>query len=271
MLVAQISDTHITEPDQMTYGFVPVAENLARCVANINNLSRQPDLVLLSGDVTSDCSLNEAKHAASILDDLACPYFLVPGNHDDRSALWRVFGGTACPSMSGEFINYVIEGHDLRIIALDSVAVGEPGGEICAARADWLNACLNAGGDQPTIIFMHHPPLKCGVPETDEDGFKGADILGKVIDRYPNIERILCGHIHLLTHARWHGTVVSTSPSMGMQLDLDLTQAKPSEFLLSDPAYLLHYWTPESQLITHMVQVNDLSGPYPFAHAELSV
>lgn len=268
MLIAQISDTHIPEPGEKTYGFVPMAESLARCVANINNLPLPPDLVLLSGDVTSDASQKEAEHAARILADLACPYFLIPGNHDDRSALWRVFGGTACPSMSGGFINYVIEGHALRIIALDSVVAGEPGGAFCETRADWLNACLKDGGDQPTILFMHHPPLKCGVPESDEDGFEGADTLGEIVDKYPNIERILCGHIHLLTYARWHGTIVSTAPSMGMQLDLDLTQAKPSEFLLSDPAYLLHHWTPEKQLITHTVQVNDLSGPYPFEHCQ---
>jgi len=266
MLVAQISDTHITEQGQKTYGFVPTAENLKRCVASINGLAMQPDIVLLSGDVTSDALLTEAEHAASILDGLTCPYFLVPGNHDDRGALWRTFGGAACPSRSGAFFNYVIDGYDLRIIAFDSVAVGEPGGEICTDRADWLSDCLSGGGDQPTIIFMHHPPLKCGVPETDEDGFKGADVLGKIVAKYPNIQRILCGHIHLLSYAYWHGTIVSTAPSTGMQLNLDLTQAKPSEFLLSAPAYLLHYWTPEKQLVTHTVELNDLKGPYPFAH-----
>jgi len=266
MLVAQISDTHITEQGQNTYGFVPMAENLKRCVASINSLTLQPDIVLLSGDVTSDALIKEAEYAARILDDLVCPYFLIPGNHDDRRVLWRIFGDAACPSRSGEFINYVIDGYALRIVAFDSVAAGEPGGEICPARADWLDACLSTGGDQPTIIFMHHPPLKFGVPETDEDGFKGADILGAIVDKYPNIERILCGHIHLLSYANWHGTIVSTAPSMGMQLDLDLTQAKPSEFLLSAPAYLLHYWTPEMQLVTHSVELNDLNGPYPFAH-----
>jgi len=266
MLVAQISDTHIAEPGQKAYGFVPVADNLKRCVAHINNLTVPPDMVLLSGDVTSDASQKQAEHAACILDQLACPYYLVPGNHDDRSVLWRVFGGAACLSGPGEFFNYVIDGHDLRVVAFDSVATGEPGGEVCPARADWLDACLREGKDQPTIIFMHHPPLKFGVPESDEDGFKGADILGRIIGKYPNIERILCGHIHLLAYANWHGTTVSTAPSMGMQLDLDLTQAKPSEFLMSDPAYLLHYWTPEKQLVTHTVQVNDWPGPYAFSH-----
>ncbi len=265
MLIAHISDTHVAGPGLKTYGIVPMAENLARCVESINAQPMAPNLVLLSGDVTNDFTRDEAVRAAEILAGLNCPYYLVPGNHDDRDVLWDVFGGAAIPSRADGFINYVIDDGPVRIIALDSLSQGEAGGMICDARAAWLRDCLAQGADQPTVIFMHHPPLKCGVPETDEDGFAGAEMLGAIVADYPNIERILCGHIHLLTHARWHGTVVTTAPSMGMQLTLDLTQSAPSKFLMSDPAYLLHHWTPEDMLITHTVQVNDYGEPHDFA------
>ncbi len=264
MLIAQISDTHIAGPDQKTYGIAPMAENLARCIENINALTVLPDLVLLSGDVTNDFRLDEAKRAAGILAALNCPYYLVPGNHDDRDVLWDVFGGTACSTRADGFINYVIEGGAVRIIALDSLNAGESGGALCDTRAAWLREVLAQGATQPTIIFLHHPPMKCGVPETDLDGFKGADVLGEIVSGFPNVERILCGHIHFLTHARWCGTVVTTAPSMGMQLNLDLSQSSPSKFLLSDPAYLLHHWIPEGRLITHCIQVNDARGPFDF-------
>lgn len=264
MLIAQISDTHIAGPGLKTYGIAPMAENLARCVKHINAQSLKPDLVLLSGDVTNDFTRNEARHAADLLAALDCPYYLVPGNHDDRDVLWDVFGGAACPARAGEFINYVIDGDELRIIALDTLWNGQAGGMMCKARATWLRDCLAKGGHQPTVIFMHHPPLKCGILETDDDGFAGADLLGDIVIDYPNIMRILCGHIHLLTHSRWRGTIVTTAPSMGMQLDLDLTKAAPSRFLLSDPAYLLHHWTPERELITHTIQLGELAGPYDF-------
>ena len=270
MLVAQISDTHIAGPDQKTCGVAPMAENLARCVANINALSVKPDVVLLSGDVTNSASRSEARHAAQILSQLEAPLFLVPGNHDDRNVLRDIFGGKAIPSgTSGDFINYVIEGFPIRIIAIDSVETGKSGGNLCQARMDWLRECLKQGGDQPTLVFMHHPPLKLGVPETDIDGFSGSQGLGEIVAAYPNIERILCGHIHLQTHTRWNGTIVTTAPSMGMQLTFDLRQSETSEFMLSDPAYLLHRWTDNKKLVTYSIALSSLPGPYSFDEGQL--
>ena len=49
------------------------------------------------------------------------------------------------------------------------------GGEITEAQASWLDARLNEKPTQPTMIFMHHPPTKCGVLKTDVDGFVGKE------------------------------------------------------------------------------------------------
>ncbi len=264
MLIAQISDAHIVAEGRKTYGIAPMAENLARCIDHINQLVPQPDIVLVTGDLTNIGTREEADHAAKLLNRFEMPFYIVPGNHDDRAILWQVFGGKACPAMAGGFINYVIDNHNVRLIGMDSVAAGASGGALCDTRANWLEARLGEEAEKPTVIFMHHPPVKCSVLETDEDGFAGVERLGQIITKYDNIERILCGHIHLLVHARWQGTVVTTAPSMGMQLGLDLTMERPSEFFLEDPGYLLHYWTPQNTLITHTVYVRDHDGPYPF-------
>jgi hypothetical protein len=199
-----------------------------------------------------------------ILSKLRYPFCVIPGNHDNRQALVSTFGKHACPTESEDFVNYVIEGYDLRLITVDSTIPQSPGGEICATRAAWLDERLSEAETQPTIIFMHHPPLNFGVAETNIDGFIGAERLGKVIEKYTNIERILCGHIHLPALARWRGTVVSTAPSIGMRLALDLTLELPSAFILEEPGYQLHYWSPEKNLITHTVKVRESEELYPF-------
>ncbi len=265
MLIAQISDTHIAGWGKKTFGIAPMAENLARCVKHINALTPQPDLVLVTGDISNNGLKEEMERAAFILRDLRPPYYVIPGNHDDRALLAKVFGPDACPTESEDFINYVIDGPDLRLITVDTTVPGAPGGEICEVRADWLDRRLSERPEQPTIIFLHHPPIRFGVPETDIDGFVGRERFWRVVGKHPQVERILAGHIHLAALTQWEGVVVSTAPSMGMRLTLDLTMAKPSEFILDDPGYQLHYWSPDRHLITFTVQVRGPEPSYPFA------
>lgn len=245
-----------------------MAGNLVTCIEHINQLVPKPDLVLVTGDITHSGLPEEFEQAVQLLNNLQVPYFVIPGNHDDRVNLMDAFAGPSCPcanfSQESEFINYVIDGFDVRFIALDSTVAGEPGGKICAKRAAWLNQCLSEQCDKATIIFMHHPPVKLGVRETDVDGFKGADMLANVIKKYSNIERILCGHIHLPAFVRWQGTVVSTAPSMGMQLFMDLTMQQPSQFVPVSPAYQLHHWTSDNILVSHTIHVNETHKAYPF-------
>ncbi|VAV92372.1 3',5'-cyclic-nucleotide phosphodiesterase [hydrothermal vent metagenome] len=259
MLIAHISDTHITSPGNKTYGVAPMAENLARCVEHISQMVPRPDVVFHSGDVTNAGTAAEVRHAVALLEKLDCPVFMVPGNHDNGRVLSDECGSTICPMG-----DYVVDDFPLRLIGMDSTDPGKPGGKITTAQAGWLETQLSSEPEKPTLIFMHHPPVKCGVRESDRDGFVGADLLGEVVGKYNNIERILCGHIHLLIHARWQGTVVTTAPSTGMQLGLDLTMEKEPAFSLTEPGYLLHDWTQQQQLITHTVSLARGEGPYLF-------
>lgn len=265
MLIAQISDTHIAAPGQKTCGVAPMAENLARCVARINALDPKPDIVLLSGDIANNAGYAETEHAASLLSALQMPLYVVPGNHDDRTTLAKVFGPDVCPANEAGLVNYVVDGFPLRIIALDTLDPGKPGGKLEHATLDWLRARLDEAPEQPTLLCAHHPPLNLGIPETDVDGFAGKEVLGEIVSANPNIETFVCGHIHLHTNTRWCGTLVTTAPSIGMQLEPGLEPEGTSRFLLSEPAYLLHDWTLDRHLVTHLVSLAKLPGPFDFS------
>ncbi|MCK5661956.1 MAG: phosphodiesterase [Thiotrichaceae bacterium] len=272
MLIVQITDTHLAGWDEMTYGVAPMDQNLSLCIDHINQLSPEPDLILVTGDIVSSGRKEEYEQVVSLLNKFNAPYFVIPGNHDNKLNFIEAFSGTACYSIKDssnsekEFINYVINDYDLRLIGVDSTVLNGPGGEICETRAIWLNDRLAEDTKKPTVIFMHHPPVKLGVRESNIDGFIGSERLGAIIENYSNIERILCGHIHLPTFVRWHGTIVSTAPSMGMPLVLDLTMEQTSRFLLDSPAYQLHHWTAENNLVSHTISVKQENKSYSFEH-----
>ena len=263
MIIAQISDSHIAAGVKKTFDVAPMAENLLRCVSHINALKPTPDLVLVTGDITNDGTLAGAQRATIILGQLKAPYYIVPGNHDDREVLNFVFGNRACPKNADGFIQYEIDGYDLRLIGMDSISLMAPGGEICSKRLAWLEKRLSQSDERPVVIFMHHPPVKFAVPETDIDGFIGVNEFWGLLEKHRRLERILCGHIHLPTFISWKNCVISTAPSIGMRLTIDLTLENPSRFILEEPSYHLHYWTPEKMLITHtMVAAHEKEYPF---------
>ena len=120
MLIAQISDPHIVEPGRKACNVASTSERLAQLVTCLNKLDPLPDVALITGDITHDGTAAQAAQAAQakhLLDPLKMPYHVVPGNHDDRTTLGKVFSGQACPSQNAEFLHYVIEDHDIRPLA----------------------------------------------------------------------------------------------------------------------------------------------------------
>ena len=87
----------------------------------------------------------------------------------------------------------------------------------------------------------------------------------EVVARHPQVERIVCGHLHRASHARFSGTLASTCPGTAHQVTLDLRRGAPLTFVLEPPGYQLHRWD-GVRLVTHTAFVGDFDGPHPFHH-----
>ena len=244
MLFAQLSDPHIMGPGENPHGTAPAGANLSRAIAQINAMKPRPAFVMVTGDITDKGLEEHAREAARLLSALDIQWFVIPGNHDRRESLRAAFPQENLPGGDDGFLHYAFSSEGMRFIALDTLHPGRPGGRLCAARLAWLKARLDEEPDAPTVLFMHHSPVKFGILETDEDGFEGADELGDLLRERGNVARIMCGHTHLSLFAPWHGVIVSTAPTTsGMRLALDLTMQKPSAFHLDDAAWHLHRLT----------------------------
>ena len=263
-LVAQITDMHIRPSGKKAYGVVDTEAMLRAAVSSLLAESRLPNLVIASGDLT-DCGLvEEYELLRDILQPLPMPVYLIPGNHDQRENLRLVFGGNGYLPMNGEFLHYTVEDQPLRLIALDTVVPGKGHGEMDAARLSWLEARLGEQPDRPTFIFMHHPPFPTGLQHMDSINCRNSLAMAELVRRYPNIERVACGHHHRSIQIRWAGTIGSVAPSVAHQVLLDLQPHEDALFKMEPPGYHLHLWQPESGVITHTSFIGQFAGPYPF-------
>ena len=264
MLLAQISDLHVTARGRQLFGRVDTAGFLSRAVAHLAALAPRPDFVIITGDLVDEGSVAEYENLRGLLAGLTIPWAVMPGNHDDRTNLRQAFAGDAYLPVAGEFLQYTIEHLPLRLIALDTLIPGASGGALCRARLDWLAARLSERPDAPTVIAMHHPPFSTGLVEMDAINCNNGAALGAIVARHPQIERIICGHVHRPMTVRWHGTVVTTAPATAHQVTLDLRAGSPTSWIMEPPALHLHYWQPNIGLVTHQSYIGNYGPPTPY-------
>lgn len=263
MLIAQITDTHIKRPGKLAYQQVDTAAMLRAAVDRLNTLTPRPDLVIITGDLVDNGHPEEYEHLKTILAHLAIPVVLIAGNHDERQALREAFADHDYLPPHG-FLNFVIEDrYPLRLIGLDTVVPFQGHGELCAERLDWLDAQLSAQPEQPTLIAMHHPPFISGIAHMDKVGLQSIEPFAEVVSRHPQIQAILCGHLHRTIHTRVGGRSVVCSVSPAHQVALDLRPEGPSAFVMEPPGYLLHHWQ-NNQLLSHAAVLGNFAGPFPF-------
>ncbi|HEX3952798.1 MAG TPA: phosphodiesterase [Stellaceae bacterium] len=266
MIIAQLSDTHIVPHGALLYGRVDTAGFLTRAVAAINQLDPLPDVTVLTGDLVDTGAPAEYANLRELLAPLRMPIFVIPGNHDARDVLRETFAGEGYFPAVG-FLQFAIDGYPVRIVALDTLIPGDHRGLLCAERLDWLDRTLAAAPQQPTVVLMHHPPFATGIDFMDRYGLRGSEALAAVVARHPQVERILCGHLHRAIDRRFAGTIAGTAPSTAHQIHLNLNPEAPLRFMLEPPGYQLHLWRDGAGLVTHTAIFGEWAGvgrPLPF-------
>ena len=96
----------------------------------------------------------------------------------------------------------------------------------------------------------------------DQAGLSGINGLAEIVRGHPQVERILCGHLHRPIEARFAGTVAATAPGTAHQIVLDLRPEARLSFAFEPPGYQLHYWRDGTGLVTHTAAIGDWPGPY---------
>ena len=266
-ILVQLSDTHIRRPGELAYRRVDTAKLLGQAVDAVLALAQAPEAVVVTGDLTDFGRPEEYAHLRALLAPLRCPTFLLPGNHDDAPEIRRAFADHAYLGQSeGEvFVQYAVDLGGLRLIAIDTTVARAPHGELDVRRIDWLQHALEQDRRTPTIVAMHHPPFATFIGHMDDIGLqRGARELAAVIERHPQVERVICGHLHRSIQARFAGTIAMIAPSTAHAVALDLTIDAASVFAMEPPGFLVHAWSSTGPLVSHVAFSGDCAGPYPF-------
>lgn len=251
--IAQISDLHVRRrlfPKAQTFDAY-----LTECISRVN--ATAPDFVIATGDLAHTGSDEEYRRLRELMSALSCPYYVMPGNHDDPRALRRIFSDRAYLFETDNHVSYTVDAGDHLILMLDSTKSGRPGGYLDSRRLEWLSSQLRKRSNVPVLLALHHPPFAAGVWPMDWLGFINLSELEKLVRTNPQIRRIVSGHVHCARTATWGGTVAYTSPSIIPQRLLVGIGWNLPKMHFEHPGFLLHTLDGGSDIVT---QVHRVSG-----------
>jgi 3',5'-cyclic-AMP phosphodiesterase len=206
-VIVQLSDLHLGPS-----GATDPLEDAREAIRALRALRPEPDALLLSGDLAEHAEASEYGLVRDLLEGLSVPSHVLCGNHDDRDVLREAF---PVPGGTGDRYRWAAQLGGIRVVACDSTIPGRDDGELDAAELGWLREQLAVDPATPTIVAMHHTPVDTGIPGLDAVGLPAGDraALADLLTGFPQVRRIVSGHIHMGMAAELGPTPVVTCPS----------------------------------------------------------
>ncbi|MDY6841372.1 MAG: 3',5'-cyclic-AMP phosphodiesterase [Pseudomonadota bacterium] len=208
--VLQLTDPHLMERTDGDLLGVKTRESLQAVIAEVLEVHGQPDLILATGDLAQDGSVQAYRVFGESLKAFSCPSVWIAGNHDQVDNLLKVAGEyDACA-------RHVIQG-GWQFIMLNSSLPGKVCGALADSELSFLAETLEQHPDLPAVIALHHHPVDIGSDWMEKIGLTNRDAFWRVVDRFPRVRIVLWGHIHQEHERERNGVQLMATPSTCIQ------------------------------------------------------
>jgi 3',5'-cyclic-AMP phosphodiesterase len=248
LFVAQITDLHLFSDERQNLLGWNTWESLQKIIQQLESFSPRPNIILLTGDLSQDETEASYQKVVQCFSALGIPTYWLPGNHDHVLTMQRVLDQ---PPVYAD--KSLVKG-GWKFLLLNTNVPGQVYGALSLESLAWLEEQLSTpSSDQPTLIAMHHPPFLVGSPWLDKSGLQNTTAFFNIIDRYPQVQLVLFGHVHQEFQCMRHNVAYLSTPSTCIQFmpnsfDFALDNARPGFRLLR-----LH---PNGTFDTHIERVN---------------
>jgi Icc protein len=200
--ILQISDCHLAARAGQAFRGLDPDANLSRLGAAVARWS--PDLLVLTGDLSEDASIASYERLRDWILQFGSPAAWLPGNHDDRDAMARIFDA------AGFLGGPVVEAGGWQLALLDSTWPDDPAGELDDRRLTPLDRLDDSA---PAGVFVHHQPMPVGAHWIDKVGMRAPERLWDRIGDQSPVRFVAFGHVHQRFRADSGGVKVLACPS----------------------------------------------------------
>ncbi|MDX1299228.1 MAG: 3',5'-cyclic-AMP phosphodiesterase [Pseudomonas sp.] len=210
VLLVQLSDSHLFADEAGKLLGMDTRDSLQRVIECVLQEQPQIDLVLASGDVSQDGSVESYQRFREMTAAIPAPARWFPGNHDEIPAMQA-----AC--VGSDLLDPVVDLGSWRVTLLDSSIPGAVPGYLDDQQLALLERALSEAPDCHHLICLHHHPVAIGCKWMEPIGLRNPDALFAVLQRFNNVRAVLWGHIHQEFDQPRGATRLLASPSTCVQ------------------------------------------------------
>jgi Icc protein len=213
--IAQLSDLHITMKGESAYD-VDVRKNFLSVFNALVSEQATYDYIVITGDICFRDGQREIySWLKQYLDQLAKPYYIIPGNHDKKDVLKAVFHEPSLYFQQGE-IYYSVDFPMGKAFFLDT-----SDGVLSENQLEWFRREVEVASCNQCLIFMHHPPVYTGIQYMEENfALENKDEFEQLLNRFDQKEFfVFCGHYHAEKTIKARNVLTMIAPASFFQMD----------------------------------------------------
>ncbi|MDQ3200569.1 MAG: 3',5'-cyclic-AMP phosphodiesterase [Pseudomonadota bacterium] len=211
-LLVQLSDSHLFAEAHGTLLGMKTRESLQQVIELVRRQQPQIDLIIASGDISQDGTLESYQQFRDLSRQLDAPARWIPGNHDEPQIMAEAAVQTA-------LLEPVVDVGNWRVTLLDSAVPGSVPGFLQDEQLQLLACSLSEAPERHHLVCFHHHPVSIGCPWMAPIGLRNPEALFAVLDRFPQVRAVLWGHVHQEFDEIRNGVRLMASPSTCIQFE----------------------------------------------------
>ena len=254
VLLVQLSDSHLFAEADGTLLGMNTGDSLQRVVGLV--LAQQPriDLLLATGDLSQDGTLESYQRFRQMTSPIAAPARWIPGNHDEPQVMAQAV-------TQSTLLDPVLDIGNWRVTLLDSAVPGSVPGYLQDDQLQLLARALSEAPERHHLVCLHHHPVSIGCAWMEPIGLRNSHALFAVLERFPQARAVLWGHVHQEIDQMHAGLRLLASPSTCIQFEPGSDDFKVDE---RAPGYRWLRLLPDGRLETGVERVtgSDFQADY---------
>ena len=246
--IIQITDLHLNKSKDVVSNGVNTLESANMVIESIRINEKDIDCLILSGDLSNDCSIESYNHLIHLLKGFETPIYLMSGNHDSPSLLKTL------TINKNIFLKNFLSFNNWGVFMFNTKKENSPNGYLKKEELVYFDQVLSNTLYKNIIIFLHHHPVPIGSASMDSMIIENAELLTDRIMKYDKIKAVSWGHIHNEFNLNMGSAKLFSTPSTCYQ-----AKTKSKNFIIdpkASPGYRKIYLNDDGSFDTEVIRVS---------------